>query len=125
MADVAWSMLSTERTLGYRRTEKLVRRGMAFEGAGEMTIAEGALTLRKPTEEPGLLSLADVGQQGAGGRRGSDLASMPLVAELRHESTLGTSLVDKKKKGARVWVVLKWSGGGIAAVAGVLTAMMS
>ena len=40
----------------------MVRRGMAFEGAGEMCIANGALTLQKPSGEPGLRALKDIGQ---------------------------------------------------------------
>ena len=41
-------MLKTERVHGYRRTEAVVRRGMAFEGAGELSITQdGTLTLRK------------------------------------------------------------------------------
>lgn len=50
LANVALSVLKTERIHGYRRSESVVRRGMAFEGAGELSITEdGALTLRKPT----------------------------------------------------------------------------
>ena len=60
------------------------------------------------------------------GKRGYvDLASMPLVAELRRDSELGTSLVREKQKGVRRWVVLKWCGGTLAVVAGGFTALMS
>jgi hypothetical protein len=50
---------------------------------------------------------------------------MPLVAELRRASTLGTPLVTEKQKGTRRWVVVKWAGGALATVAGVFTALMS
>ena len=50
LANLALHMVKSERITGYRRTESVVRRGMAFEGAGELLIAhDGALTLRKPT----------------------------------------------------------------------------
>ena len=155
-------MLTTERIHGYRRTESVVRRGMAFEGAGELSIAQdGALTLQKPTVgvdsatctqshvrrayatrsntsawlvllcqgKPGLMSLTGIGYTSTssshGARPHDDLATMPLVAELRRDSTLGTPLLAEKRKGTRRWVVVKWSGGALATVAGVFTALMS
>eukprot|EP01044_Picomonas_judraskeda_P019753 COSAG03_NODE_4233_length_1628_cov_5.630477_3_plen_76_part_00 len=74
------------------------------------------------------MSLANVGNSSPSSSRDAaaslDLAAMPLVAELRHESALGTSLVAEKQKGVRRWVVVKWCGGTLAAVAGVVTALM-
>ncbi len=79
--------------------------------------------------KPGLMSLAGVGYSSASSTQGArghdDLAAMPLVAELRRDSTLGTPLVTEKRKGTRKWVVVKWSGGALATVAGVFTALMS
>ena len=100
MAGVAMSFLSSERTIGYRRTEGAVRRGMAFEGAGEMCVSRGALTLHKPSGIPGLRAIKDIGQ---GPVAGQDLSGMPLVAELRRQDTMGTPLAEKKKKGAKRW----------------------
>lgn len=79
--------------------------------------------------KPGLMSLAGVGYSSTssspGIRANEDLAAMPLVAELRRASTLGTPLVTEKQKGTRRWVVVKWAGGALATVAGVFTALMS
>jgi len=54
---------------------------------------------------------------------GQDLSEMPLVAELRRQETTSTPLAEKKKKGAKRWVVAKWLSGGAAVVAGVVTAL--
>ena len=118
LGGVLRDLVSSERSIGYRRTESVVRRGMAFEGAGEMAIVGGSLTLREPSASPGLRSLATTSSGTA-----PELSGMPLVAELRRSSTASEPLAKKKGTVGRRWAVGKWVLRTAAAGAAVVAAV--